>query len=231
MEIPKLDELLDWRRYPPSALILIASNALALILALALGMDPAVVVWAYWAESVIIGFYTVLSFLTVALRSLFRLRPGSVFSPVFMAGFFTVHYGIFHAVYFVFLGAMPWFSIDATQYADVGLLAGIFLLSHGYSFVTNFLRELPQIENSEKDLGRLMSQPYSRIVPMHLAIILSGFVLMPLFPFITIAANLAEGSCVFGIFVYAAKLIAMLLFMALKTGADLFGHLFMHRKR
>ncbi|MFH0737738.1 MAG: DUF6498-containing protein [Candidatus Micrarchaeota archaeon] len=228
MDMDALKRALDWRSYPSSAYLLLASNAAAMILALLLGMDPAEVVWAYWLESVMIGLFTVLAFILMASRSL-PSSPGSALAPLGNAVFFIVHYGIFHFVYLMFLAVMPTFAIDEPDLLGIGMIAAAFALSHAYSFFTNVLRNPSELDNTHENRNRVMMAPYGRIIPMHLAIILSGFLILPMAPIFIIADALGSEPAAQAA-LWLMRLLAMLLLIALKTIADLAGHLSRHQK-
>jgi hypothetical protein len=83
-------------------------------------------------------------------------------------------------------------------------VAGL-IVSHGVSFVFNFLRAS---EYRRADLASLMFQPYARIVVLHVTLLASGFVL------------LLMRSPVFG----------LVILLALKTVLDLRAHLRERRK-
>ena len=44
---------------------------------------------------------------------------------------------------------------------------GLFLYNHYYSYKSNYKRD----RNANKNIGKLMFQPYARIIPIHLTII------------------------------------------------------------
>ncbi|MEW6749031.1 MAG: DUF6498-containing protein [Candidatus Micrarchaeota archaeon] len=219
-------ELLKRENWTPSAIMLVVGNAVAIFFALLQGMDPASVVWAYWLESVIIGGYTILAFGAIGLKTARTDWRGATGSWA-MGAFFTVHYGMFHAGYFVFLFILPWFTPDLAELPDVLLLAGIFLISHGYSFVSNFLDKPKRLECTKDNLNDVMMAPYGRILPMHLGIILSGFLVGPLLAIFATADEISGTSLGWE---YAAKLAGLLVFMVLKTGADVAGHMIRYKK-
>lgn len=220
-------ELLDPRKWTPSALIIVAGNFIAILVALIQGMDPSSVVWAYWLESVIIGFYTVLTFGAISVNSIFKRQKKEALGSAGMGAFFTVHYGMFHAGYFVFLYVLPWFTPNPAEFGNIAMLAGIFLVSHAYSFVKNFLTNPKRLEATNKNLSDVMQAPYGRIIPMHVAIILSGFLIAPLVSVFLLVEELVGN---LGAVAYAGKLGGLLVFMALKTLADVVGHLMRYRK-
>ncbi len=236
-ELEEFWAVLDWRRYPPSAWALIGTNILAPVAAVALGASPAGIVWAYWLESVVIGGFTILAFLTMSVRSLLAREAGGAFTPIVAALFFAIHYGGFHAGYALFLSFLPWFSPGPSDIAGVGLAALILSASHAFSFFRNVLGNPSELENNGKNISRVMSAPYGRIIPMHIAIILSGFVLMPFMLLFSAIFSLAfamtggaGAEAAEGAFIWVEQFVAMLLFVMLKCAGDLFGHIRRYRK-
>ncbi|MEW6723136.1 MAG: DUF6498-containing protein [Candidatus Micrarchaeota archaeon] len=217
-----MERLLDWKGWGPSAIVLIASNLLTIFIAIYLGLDPAEVLWVYWLESVIIGAFTAFTFISMALRSLLHVDLTGSLAAAGSAAFFSVHYGIFHAVYAVFLRAMPWFIPAEVDYFGVAIAVGVLTLSHGYSFAANILLKPSELENTKENRKRIMGAPYARIIPMHLTIIFSGFIMMPLFPLLLLAGDSLLG--------WLSKFVVLLLFMSLKTAADLVGHISRYRR-
>ncbi|WP_424007827.1 DUF6498-containing protein [Haloferax denitrificans] len=110
-------------------------------------------------------------------RDGFHLYPSNV--PI--AGFFAIHYGIFWVVHGVFVWSFDTFAVgDVGAVGGVGgvplgavfLAAGATLLSHGGSFAVNFVgRE----EYRSVSPGAQMSEPYRRVIVLHLTIILGAF--------------------------------------------------------
>jgi len=139
---------------------IIAANILAIILAIALGWDFSTIIWMYWFESVIIGFYTFLGLFFKALLSGKEIRK-----KLGIAFFFPVHYGGFHLGYLVFLA----FLVPPTEFGAILLGSVVFLLSHGFSFI----RSLGEKFDPEKEF----MMPYLRIVPMHLTILFGGILM------------------------------------------------------
>jgi hypothetical protein len=193
-----------------SDIILIGSNVIAILLALLLHYDFAIVIWSYWLESVIIGMYAVAQMLLSGIRS----RGAGIGIYLAGAGFFIVHYGMFHLVYMIFLTFLPVTALEWGQIPLVLLTGGIFLVSHGISFFEHSVRgnEKARLDNKnlEQDIGQIFKKPYERIVPMHITIIASGFVM-----------TLVSGGL-------AAQILLVVL-MVLKTGVDLASHRAKHK--
>ncbi len=123
-----------------------------------------------------------------------------------MAGFFAVHYGMFHLVYLIFIltfAVIPFASGSAAgiDFLSVLITGAIFFANHLFSFLYNYKREI-NYSNTVTGLSKTMFAPYAGIVPMHLTIIF-GFGFVMIFPH---------------------SIFPVLLFMVLKTGADLAMH-------
>jgi len=128
----------------------------------------------YWAESGIIGFYTILK--------MFRAKttgriPG--LSRFWYIVFFATHFSGFmtgHAMFLNFLIPSP----DGTKFINpefifstsFGLSFLYLFISHGFSYYSNFIGK-KEYENA--DLEKLSMQPYPRIILMHVSIVLGSF--------------------------------------------------------
>lgn len=164
------------RRVSLAALIL--ANLAPLGGVLFLGWDAAALLFLFWLENAVIGFYNLLK-----MASLGQAQA------LFFIPFFTIHYGAFlfgHlaflVIFFVVGGLLPEGPGGlASGFRDAGAtalsvlpMAGVFLLSHGVSFFLIFLRE----ERRNATLPQLMMAPYGRVVVLHVAIVLGGFAAM-----------------------------------------------------
>lgn len=167
--------------------LLLLANAVPLAGVLAWDWRVGDVVILYWIENVVIGLYNVLRMLAV--------RPeGAGAAPLparlFMACFFTVHYGMFCAVHGMFLATMfpvpgpggaklGIHGIVLDMLREPGLLAAIAALvaSHGVSLVRNFFL---RGEYRRAQLRQLMHRPYGRIVVVHVFIIGGGILVQAL---------------------------------------------------
>ncbi|GAB5537228.1 MAG: hypothetical protein Rubg2KO_34770 [Rubricoccaceae bacterium] len=198
-----------------SALGLVVANVVPLVGVLALGWDLFEVMWLYWMENAVIGLYALARILTSGLMG---SHPIVWIPKLFVSGFFTVHYGFFWLGHGVFVYALfgdgresPEFDVGghiaelASGDLPVEGLIGL-VLSHGASFVLNYLAGG---EWREADPVSEMFRPYGRVVILHVVIIAGGFLL------------LATGG----------GILALALFVVLKTGLDLGIHLKAHRKR
>jgi len=188
---------------------LVATNVFALVLGWYTGMPLRELMLIYWIQSVVIGLSNVIrilklhNFSTEGFTSNGQRVPETRAGKIQVAGFFAMHYGIFHAVYFMFIvfgdRHHPLADLGGSWLA-FGLIALSFVLNHAFSLKHNIESDA----SGRPNLGTLMFMPYLRIIPMHLTIIFG--------------LGLAAGSRGFG----------FLLFGGLKTVADALMHLVEH---
>ena len=188
-----------------SGIILLLANLLTIALAVLFEWKLAVVLWGYWLESVIIGLFTVARLLNLGIR----MKSAFIFLfMLFLSVFFCFHYGMFHFVYMTFLLMFDVFRISLSDLGTVLLLGGIFFISHLFSFVKNSLKEKLKFMDVPELVGYMnFMEPYSRILPMHLTILASAFLLSGI---ITRPGNI--------------ETIVLVIFMLLKTIVDFRSH-------
>jgi len=169
----------------PSVISLLAANLFPLYGVLVLGWDVFLVLLVFWLENVTIGAFNILRMLAAAPRD-----AATWGKKVFFVPFFCIHYGGFCAAHGVFVvayfggllrGDATLRSLDdlAGFVRANGLYWAAFalVLSHGVSFVMNYLRKG---EYRNANLDELMMQPYGRVIILHLTILLGGGVAMAL---------------------------------------------------
>ncbi|MFH0884402.1 MAG: DUF6498-containing protein [Candidatus Micrarchaeota archaeon] len=167
---------MDLLKYP-SLIVLIIANLIPLYGAYALGWSAAELMLLYWTESAIIGFFNLIK---MALAQ--GLPPGNAppqaLLPfkVFMIPFFVLHYGGFMFGHLIFIIAffIKDFSLDLLLSVLLG--SAFLFISHGISFVLNYLGKK---EYLKANVTGLMAAPYARIILMHIAIILGAFINAP----------------------------------------------------
>ncbi|PLW68184.1 DUF6498-containing protein [Pseudohalioglobus lutimaris] len=162
----------------PSSLMLIAANIVPLFGAVFWNWDLGLLMLLYWAESAVIGFFNICK-ITVIGR---WMAPGA-------AIFFLGHFGGFMAIHFLFLHALflqdtgNGGSMDASVKDVAVLFLGLWpallalFISHGFSFFHNFIGRR---EYLQRTMRQQMSEPYSRIIFMHMVIIFGGALSMML---------------------------------------------------
>lgn len=193
----------------PSVLALVAANLLPLYGVLVHDWPVLALIVLFWLENIVIGVLNVARILLA--------QPGN---PALWAGklalsaFFCVHYGMFasgHGVFvFNLFGGAPYRGlVDGLWTGDAALQAirefGLWLplaalaMSHLLSFVWNYL---VRGEYRHASPQQLMMLPYSRVIVLHVTLLLGGMLVQAL----------------------GSPLWALLLLIALKTAADLRAH-------
>jgi hypothetical protein len=204
---------------------ILAANALTILVAWLTGEGLLVLLWPYWAQSIVIGWYAQRRIRLLQRFSTegFRINDQAVAptpeTRTRTANFFLLHYGFFHLGYLVFLLAFtgmadPDGMVEVTregggssrvamgtlgpwEWLAVVALAVGFWHAHRASHHEHVEADL----RGRPNIGTLMFLPYARIIPMHLTIILG--------------AVLGSAGVVF--------------FGVLKTAADLLMHTVEHR--
>lgn len=185
-----------------STVALIIANLIPLGGVLLDGWSISEIMVLFWAESAVIGFF-----------NLCKMWQVGGWSVLFYGPFFVGHYGAFMVVHLLFIygffGGDPLDNIDVTTtevLADfVRLWPALlgFFISHGISWFVNF-RGRREFEG--RDMNRQMSEPYRRIIIMHVTIICGGFLVMA----------------------FGTILPALILLILLKISADLRAHMREH---
>ncbi|MGH2462022.1 MAG: DUF6498-containing protein [Candidatus Limnocylindria bacterium] len=176
-----------------AAALLVLFNLIPLGGVLWLGWDLVLILALYWVENGVVG--------VINLPKIFRAE-GTGPAPNWMAngralrsmnrweiaGFFTMHYGLFWVVHGVFvlifvpalvgdIGVAPDAATSTPLvFPNFGVLAlgAIGLgISHGVSFWTNYIG---RGEYRALSPAQLMTQPYGRLVVMHLTILVGAVV-------------------------------------------------------
>jgi hypothetical protein len=195
-----------------STLALLVSNAVPLIGVFFMGWQVFPLVLLYWLENVIVGGFNVLRLSTADPDSIAANAGKVVLIP-----FFCVHYGMFTLVHGVFVLALfgggqyatdfptPALVLHAILNTGIGVAVFALFCSHAVSFVWNYLlggeyRQVP--------LMKLMFQPYSRVVVLHIVILGGAFLMQALH----------------------SPLAGLVLLVVLKTGVDLVAHHREHHK-
>lgn len=153
-----------------STLALIFANLVPLAGATLLGWDLGLVMVLYWAESAVIGFFNICKIIVIGR-----------WAALFAAPFFAGHFGGFMAVHFLFLNMLFIQGIVDTSDGDLSAVVQMFtnlwpalavlFFSHAFSYFRNFLGRKEYLGRTIKTQ---MSEPYQRIVFMHLVLILGG---------------------------------------------------------
>jgi hypothetical protein len=189
----------------PSLWFLLFSNIVTIFLAIIEKWNLLTLMWIYCFQSITIGFFNFIrivqlkEFSTEGLRICGQSVQPTQGTKIFIGFFFLFHFGLFHFVYLKFL-LMETFAKIYGDIPNPAELKYIFLtaLLFFLNHLFSYFYNRPR-DTKKQNLGSLMSYPYARIIPMHLTIIF--------------------GSLVGG---------ALLLFLMLKTFADVIMHVIEH---
>ncbi len=155
-----------------SSLALIVANLVPVAGTLFLDWNLSDVMVLYWAESAVIGFFNLCKIVVI-----------DRWMSLLAAPFFLGHFGGFMAVHFLFIYTIfvVGFKDGMVTTGDLGNVGAVFFLlwpaiaalfvSHAFSFFKNFLGRREFLGRS---IRQQMSEPYSRIIFMHLVIIFGG---------------------------------------------------------
>lgn len=183
---------------------LLLSNLLTIAWALFEEWRIVDVMLVYWVQSVVIGYFNyhrimdLQKFSTENFTMNDRRPEPTPETRKSVARFFALHYGLFHAGYLGFILSRESGEIGLSS---IGIIACVvaFVFNHRYSYQHNKERDSQRVPN----IGTIMFFPYARILPMHLTILM--------------AASLGNESVK-----------TLLMFLLLKTGADVIMHMVEH---
>jgi hypothetical protein len=163
------------------------------IVGVALGaLTLADVFLVYWFENVIVGVTTLVRAVTardvatpggrssmtvsIGMRTQRLSEMDPVTARTTLAVFFCFHYGIFTLVHGMFTLTLIGRADGFADLSSGPILGGVAALaaSHGFSLWSNWFRGGERDKNS---VEQVVVAPYSRIIVMHLAVLLGFFVL------------------------------------------------------
>mgnify|MGYP001817653329 FL=1 len=153
-----------------STLALIIANLVPLLGTVYFGWALSDVMVLYWSESAVIGLFNVCKIAVVGRWLALVAAP-----------FFLSHFGAFMAVHFLFIyglfvqgpGDLSAGNLTdvAKTFTDLWPALALLFASHALSFFVNFMGRQ---EYRQRTMENLMSEPYSRIIFVHLVIIFGG---------------------------------------------------------
>jgi len=167
---------------------LIIANIVVIITAYLNKWNVFIAIWSYWLQSVIIGVFQVIRIIALKNFSTAGFSINNVPADNIPADkvrritalFFAFHYGFFHLIYFIFLIVLTFAGQDADgviytvgNYQYIFLNGLIFLFHYLYNYFY-YRNELPKKPN----IGTLMFEPYLRIIPVHIVIVLFFYLMV-----------------------------------------------------
>ncbi len=137
-------------------------------------------IWGLWISSFTFGYLWILTALVCAVVYAPGVKKlGALFSGLFLAAFFTFHFGMFHFVHGVFLNLFFPLVPERHGPPNVFLMIGTALAAYWPFVLMTFVsrvRDFPWREAPDEQ-GKVMFQPYLNVVRMHLLI----FIFAPLY--------------------------------------------------
>lgn len=206
-------------RTAPTLVVLVLANIVPLVLSWLESWQVGEIIMVFWLENVVIGLFNILR------MALCRSR-GANLGKLFIIPFFTVHYGMFTLVHGVFVYSLFFTGMNEVQSAEGNPFPGFGLdliwfvidqlhlgwallalvLSHGFSLLWHYLLAG---EYRRTPLGKLMVQPYGRVIVLHVTILFGGLVTQAL----------------------GQPLLALIMLVVLKILVDAAAHMREHRLR
>jgi hypothetical protein len=174
--------------------VLIFINLLPILGVLYLGWSLILILGLYWLENGVIGVLNVPKILLAqgtaptTIQMSVNGRPVNQLSRTGLAGFFLIHYGIFWVVHGLFVFAFvptivagPFVvgsgitNLPATDLPIGAFIFGgtVMAISHLTSFIVNYLG---RAEYRSWSPAQLMTEPYRRLVILHMTIIGGAFI-------------------------------------------------------
>ena len=177
------------RRGAFTSSVLILSNLVPLAGILFWGWDTFILLCLYCLETAVIGFWTILRVATMS-RDPGSAASRSIAGTLALAGFFTVHAGLFMSVHMLFIYSLfagPWAdrihdARDFIRLIVIGKDLWIPLLAlfagQGAIFINDAVNRFvfAKVPLTNADTGTIMGGFYKRIVIMHLAIMGGAFI-------------------------------------------------------
>jgi hypothetical protein len=197
------------QRWRASTLALLTANMMPLLGVLAFNWNVTPIMIFYWSENLVVGFYNVLKMRraqgsVAGSNTTLNGRQVTQTDRRAMIVFFIVHYGMFTLCHGIFVMVMFGAGFSGI-FSELGLALLFLTVSHGISYRRNFIG---RGEYQRVAFTSLFWQPYSRVIIMHMTILLGG------------AWAQAKGAPVY----------ALLVLVTLKTAIDLALHILEHRK-
>lgn len=199
----------------PSVIFLILMNLIPVFGVFAFHWDVGTLLLLYWLESIVIGLLNIPKMMWAqgAAKSATGRKKAGLFGRLFLCVFFTVHYGMFCFGHYSFLDSFfksvpplqdlmrDLLSAQSVLFAALGLF-----VSHLFSMLRNFFGKGEYLTRSP---DAQMFVPYTRVMVMHIVVIIGGMLVMA----------------------FGAPVLALLLLVILKTGIDLASHAAEHKLR
>jgi hypothetical protein len=178
---------------------LLLSNIVTICFAVYENWSLMTVLWIYWFQSVFIGLFNFIKIMNLRNFTTDNFEINHrPVEPTNATKRFTAFFFLFHYGFFHFVYMIFLLENDNVPFGLILIPCIFFFVNHLFSFAKNFENDA----NKKQNIGTAMFFPYARIIPMHLII-------------------------VFGL-AFTGSISALLIFLILKTIADLIMHQIEH---
>lgn len=171
------------KRILPSAVLLVLVNLIPIFGVIFWNWNAFDIIVLYWIENIVIGVCNIPRIImaqvpvygTNYLNSKEGYTIANLFLNLFLAGFFTMHFGIFTVVHGVFVNMIALNRssfLISNDYSGIGAFFLALLISHGFSLIYNYIL---RGEYEQTSATQQMGAPYPRIFVLQLTLILGGF--------------------------------------------------------
>jgi len=179
-----LKEYLKFNFQDLSTIILIFSNLITILIAIINNWNFLTLMWVYLFQSLIIGLFAFIkilklkNFTTEGLKINNEPVKANSQAKKKVAFIFSLYFIFFHIIYIFFLwGFSQEISLESSVLKETSFIilsVLIFFANHLFSFVYNYKKDSKRKTN----LGEMMHAPMLRILPMHLTIMFTGFIIV-----------------------------------------------------
>ncbi len=156
----------------PTVLLDVVAFSTAIILAGVFRWEATDLIWGLWASSLVIGYATIVATISVGVRDSGLPLTLALAGGLGLLAFFTFHFGMFHLVHGVFLGAFfPPGGIEHIKPNPFNVLSVVIRLYWPFILVS-LLAKISHIVPKKAKLatGDHLMKPYGNVVKMHLLI-------------------------------------------------------------
>jgi hypothetical protein len=173
----------------------VVSFVVTVAVAVALKWQTRDLVWALWAASLCVGYASIVtSIVSGVLGEKGKDRLAAAAFGLFLLGFFTIHFGMFHFVHGVFLNTFFPLVGERESFPNIGAMLGSALRSYWPFVLTSFLSRLGDFrpKRGSSLAGNAFGKPYANVIRMHFLIFvfaglhaagLSGYAIYPVLVF------------------------------------------------
>lgn len=146
----------------PTIISLLAANLITIFLAVNQNWELASLLWVYWFQSLIIGFFMFLKLRHAKeVQSMYSHHPMTEGSRIELTKSFITIYVFVHLVYMQFLKV-------TRDFEYIVILSFLFFLNHTFSHFYYFSRP-----KKKESMNKMVGLALARVMPMHLVILVA----------------------------------------------------------